>query len=91
MALFTRESRCPLCDELLGDAQIVATSHFMSDRSDPLWRYSDAAMHRECFLRWPLRAAFVERFNQVVGPMVFGNGTSHRMLEDGQIVVERKS
>ena len=45
-------TKCALCGELLGDGEIVATTHFIGDRNDPLWRFSDASMHYECFQRW---------------------------------------
>ena len=39
-------SECPLCDAIIGEGgDIVATQHFIGDESDPLWAYSDAAMH----------------------------------------------
>lgn len=62
--------------------------HFIADRTDPLWRYCDSAMHRECFLAWHRRLEFVEKYNATIGQQVWGNGTRHRMALDGTIVVE---
>ena len=47
MAIIIRgKTCCALCDEVIYDADdIVATSHFVTDRNDPLWRFSDAAIH----------------------------------------------
>ena len=84
------KTQCALCSAVLeaGD-DLVSTSHFIADPKDPLWRYSDAAMHRRCFLSWPQRAAFVEKFNATVAVHVWGNGMCHRMRPDGTIVAER--
>ena len=88
MALIIRgSSKCALCERVI-EAQddIVATSHFLGP-GHQLWRYSDAPMHRECFLAWGDRRAFVDSFNSIVGPHVAGNGTRHQMLDDGTISV----
>ena len=92
MALIIRgATRCPLCEAAIGEGDdIVATSHFVLDESDPLWRFSDAAMHRFCFLRWPLREAFISRYNETVGPITWGDGTSHDMQPDGTISSRRR-
>lgn len=83
---------CAICGSALErDDDIVATSHFISDPADPLWQFSDAGMHRSCFLAWDLRATFVERFNVSASKIVFANGTSHQMAEDGTIAsVQRR-
>lgn len=76
----------------MNNDEIVASSHFIGDQNDPLYRYSDSGMHRDCFLNWDLRADFVARFNQVYGEITFGNGTYHFMEPDGFInVLERKT
>ena len=90
MALILRgKSRCAICGAVLktGDS-IVATTAFISDETDPLWRYSDAGMHSECFVRWEHREEFVRRFNATVGTKVWGSGMKHRMDESGQIIGE---
>ena len=91
MAIILRgKSQCPICSQVIGqDDEIVSTSHFIGEQDDPLWRFSDAAMHRQCFLEWEHRREYVDRYNTVVGPIVFGNGTRHRMDDDGSITVER--
>lgn len=84
------KTACALCGLVVqGGESIVATSHFIGDKADPLWRYSDAAMHRHCFMSWEKRAAFVKRYNAVVGPRVAGNGTRQSMRDDGSIEVEQ--
>ena len=80
------KTECAICKVVLAEGEhIVATSHFIADRSDPLWRFSDAAMHKACFLGWNQRENFVEKFNQIVSPLTFGNGTYHHMEPDGTI------
>ena len=55
------KTSCSLCGAVLADGEdVVATTHFIADQADPLWRYSDSGMHRECFLAWEHRALFVE-------------------------------
>ena len=66
---------------------ITATSHFIADEQDPLWRFSDSAMHRSCFLAWDHRAEFVAKFNRIVEGMTFGDGTYQHMESDGVIAV----
>ncbi len=78
-------TRCPLCEQLLieGD-KIVSTSHFMPfGHPYRLWRCSDAAMHKSCFLAWEDREEFIKIYNQVQS----SQGQPRRMIEDGEIVV----
>jgi hypothetical protein len=42
--------------------KIGATSHFIYDKNDPLWRYSDAPFHVACFEKWEHRAAFEAKY-----------------------------
>jgi len=84
--IFRGKTKCSICGEILQEAEdIVATSHFIVSREDPLWRYSDSGMHHRCFASWPLRRSFVDRYNSTVGTMTWGNGTYHHMTEDGTI------
>jgi hypothetical protein len=85
MALITQYTKCALCGELLGDGEIVATTHFIADRDDPLWRFSDASMHYACFQNWPHREEFVSKYNSTIGQRVWGNGTRHLMHPDGKV------
>jgi hypothetical protein len=71
MALFvTGETPCSLCGEpiCIGD-DIVGTTHFISDGSDPLYQYSDSVMHRQCFDAWEYREEFAQRYREVMSPM----------------------
>ena len=79
-------TKCAICERVIADTScIVATQHFIADQRNPLWRYSDAAMHSGCFKEWPHRAEFVSLYNATVGQVVRGNGTRHFMREDGVI------
>ena len=81
------KSLCSLCNNVIAQADpIVSTSQFITDESDPLWPFSDAAFHQECFVAWENREVFVARFNQVACHSVFGNGTYHYMQMDGTVV-----
>ena len=88
MALILKgKTECALCHEVVKEnEEIVATSHFIPDPKDRLWRFSDAAMHKTCFSEWDQRQVFVEKYNQIVGSITWGNGTYHHMNDDGTIV-----
>ncbi len=84
---------CAICekvisDELLCDRDYVATTHFIGDtiedgcqghRTHELWRFSDTAMHSDCFIAWDKRADFVQLYNDTIGKLTWGNGTYHHM------------
>jgi hypothetical protein len=94
VALILRgKTPCSICGVVINDTDaIVASTHFIGDQNDPLWRFSDSAMHCGCFLAWPLRETFVERYNATVGTVTWGNGTYHRMEPNGNIsVLERNA
>ena len=92
MAIILRgKTKCSICSTVIMDGDdIIATSHFIGDEQDPLWRFSDSAMHRACFLRWDHRAEFVAKFNRIAGEITFGNGTYHHMESDGSIDVLKR-
>lgn len=58
------------------------TSPFIKDNAHPLWRYSDAAMHKTCFLAWSERRFFISTFNEFFDRHFRG---MRYMLEDGSI------
>ena len=90
--IFFGKTECSICGVVINENDdIVATSHFIAEPSDLLWRFSDSAMHRACFLGWDQRRNFVNKYNDNVGGIIFGNGTCHRMEDDGEITVEKKS
>jgi hypothetical protein len=88
--VFAGRTLCALCGEPLQERDdVVATTHFIGDATDPLWAFSDAGMHRGCFLGWSLKTTFVERYNSVAATQVAGNGTRSFMQPDGTIVVQQ--
>ena len=92
MAIVLRgKTECSVCGNVIKEGdEIVATSHFIADQNDPLWRFSDSAMHCYCFANWNHRTEFVAKFNLIVGPITFGNGTYHHMEADGTIAVLKR-
>ena len=87
MALILRgQSTCSICSNDLNEGdEIVATTHFIADPTDPLWRFSDSGMHKSCFLEWEHRQEFIRKFNNTRGTMTFGNGNYYHMEEAGSI------
>lgn len=84
--IFLGKTECSICGVVLEEGDdLVATTHFIADQADPLWRFSDSAMHRSCFLEWEQRQNFVQKYNDTVGTITWGNGTYHHMEDDGQI------
>ncbi len=78
---------CALCGEAIQTAEDALTSpDFLADDTDPFWRFSDATMHRPCFLVWDRRKAFVARFNRAARLWVTPDGSHLRMTSEGEIV-----
>jgi hypothetical protein len=75
MAIFVpRRSKCPICGEAINeDDDHVGTTHFIADESDPLWRFSDAVMHRRCYDAWEHRDEFTARYRKRLGGMYPGS------------------
>jgi hypothetical protein len=92
MALFfPGKTLCSICGVVVeSDEKYHATTHFIGDDRDPLWRFSDSVMHEHCFLAWPLRQTFVDRYNATVGKITAGNGNYQRMETDGSISVLKR-
>jgi hypothetical protein len=67
MALIYSGMPCAICGEPLDiHGPRVATTHFIGDETDPLWRFSDTAMHYSCFQEWKHREEFVKKYNDSV-------------------------
>ena len=61
--LFRGKTECPLCCKVIAkDDEVVGTTHFIADQTDPLWKFSDAAFHRKCFDAWEHRYEFLARY-----------------------------
>ena len=88
MALIYKGIKCAICGreiDITRKGSYVATTHFIGDPNDPRHRFSDAAMHYDCFQEWPHRTEFVEKYNSTIGRTVWGNGTHHLMHPDGRV------
>jgi len=60
-------SKCSICGKVISkDDEILATTHFIADEKDPLWRFSDSPMHRACYERWEHRDEFTQRYRSTV-------------------------
>jgi len=85
--LICGKTQCPICSAVISSGQpTVATQHFIQTQSNPLWRYSDAAMHYDCFQMWEHREVFIAEYNKTMGQVVWGNGTRHEMQADGTVI-----
>jgi hypothetical protein len=78
---------CALCREAVRpDDDVVLTPDFLANDNDPLWRFTDAVLHRPCFLVWDLRKTFVARHNQLARQLVADDGSYPFMTSEGDIV-----
>jgi hypothetical protein len=57
----TYASKCAICNQSLTEP-IFATSHFIGDVKHDLYRFSDAAMHWDCYVNWPHQARFASLY-----------------------------
>jgi hypothetical protein len=57
----TYASTCEICGQPLTEP-LYATSHFIEDQSHDLYRFSDAAMHWDCYANWPQQARFASMY-----------------------------
>jgi len=74
MALRYTGQCCSICGEVLKDDEVlVGTTHFIGDRNDPLWRFSDSIMHRSCYEKWEHREEFTARYRKMMGGMYPGS------------------
>lgn len=82
---------CVLCgNSIRPDDDALLTPDFIADDADPLWRFSDAAMHRACFLVWDLRKAFVARYNRQARRWAAPDGSRWRMTSEGDVTREAR-
>ncbi len=78
---------CALChDALRPDDDAVVTPDFLADDTDPFFPYSDAAMHRACFVVWDRRKAFIAHFNRIAERLTAKAGSRVQMTGDGDLV-----
>jgi hypothetical protein len=92
MALIYPNMPCSICREPLREGDdIVATTHFIGDLTDPLWRFSDSAMHRSCFDRWEHRDEFTRRYRQTMGGLYPDSAYARWPGPSGQYVIKAKT
>lgn len=79
------KTACSLCGRLISETDnTVMFPHFLWDDTHPLFRFSDTAMHRRCFVGWEdakqFRMIYNTRWPEIM--------PTHRreMLADGSIV-----
>jgi hypothetical protein len=85
----TGRAYCALCGDVIRpDEDALVTPDFLADDADPFWRFSDAAMHRACFVVWDRRKAFIARYNRAARQLVAADGSHPRMTGEGDIVRE---
>jgi len=78
---------CALCNDVIRpDEDAFVTPDFLADDSDPFWRFSDAPMHRACFLVWDQRKAFVYHYNQRARRWATAGGPCLRMTSEGMLL-----
>lgn len=81
---------CALCHEAIPPhADAVVTPDFLADEADPFFRFSDANMHRACFILWERRKAFVAHFNRVARSFRAPDGSYAQMTAEGDLVPRR--
>jgi hypothetical protein len=81
---------CALCREAIGPLDdAVITPDFLADDSHPFWPFSDATMHRACFLVWDRRKAFVALYNRVARRFRMEDGSYWHMTAEGDLVPRR--
>lgn len=61
----TYATKCSICGKPLTDP-CFATSHFIGDREYHLWRFSDSAMHWDCYANWEFQAEFADLYFQTL-------------------------
>jgi len=68
MALVTRgKTQCPICQQVLeARDDIVMFSAFISEPTDPLWLFNDAAFHRDCFAAHPFAPEADRRWHEIL-------------------------
>jgi hypothetical protein len=61
----TYASKCALCGELLSPP-IFATRRFITNKSHEFYRFSDAAMHWSCYIKWSQQSRFASLYFEAV-------------------------
>lgn len=64
--LISGKTVCPICGNVIGrDNKVVIFPPFVANELDPLFLFSDAAFHEECFSRHPLANMALALFKEM--------------------------
>ena len=63
MAIVTYDSVCCLCGNKIINKEIITTPHFIEDKNNKYFIYSDNIFHSDCFNNWEYKNDFIELFN----------------------------
>jgi hypothetical protein len=78
---------CAICRRAIRPSDdAVLTPDFLANDADPLFAFSDAALHQPCFIVWERRKIFIARYNQVARQLVDEDGSYPHMTSEGNIV-----
>jgi hypothetical protein len=78
---------CVLCGAAIHpDDDAFVTPDFLADESDPMWRFTDATVHRTCFIVWDRRKMFVARYNRIARRLAAADGTYLHLTSEGDLV-----
>jgi hypothetical protein len=81
------KAQCPLTGKVLEDTDhMVCFPHFIFDRADPLWRFSESCMLREAFDKWESRGTFLARWKSFVSEQ-YSSPHWERLLENNDFLI----
>jgi len=87
MAIVVSGVLCPICNKPIDVGKdFFATTAFL-EANDPLYRFSDAAMHWECYLTWNQRSNFASCYAEVIEKEETSNPFWHRLLLSDELFV----
>jgi|SRR5918994_7432253 hypothetical protein len=82
---------CAICGEVIRpEEDALVSPDFLADETDPFWRFSDAPMHRACFLVWDRRKAFIARYNRMARRWLAPDGSHLHLTSEGDIVTRQR-
>jgi hypothetical protein len=82
----TCATTCSICKKRLTDP-IFATSHFISDKRHPLWRFSDAPMHWACYANWKHQKEFANLYFKALIKVYERNPYSSAIFKSDDLMV----
>jgi hypothetical protein len=85
----TYASKCALCGEILSQP-IFATTRFITNKSHDFYRFSDAAMHWNCYVKWPDQSRFASMYFEAAPQRSGLTRSQHRktLLKNPDVLVE---